>query len=136
MGRGCLTTRCTCPHAGRAPVLGGGIRVRQVSGGVRRTSDQMGKIHFTLTARFNVSLIMATALVALGLLLFLRPRPVLPVAIGLAAGVATGVLQRISVRSSRSDFARSHTAIEVRRAFMSNRPGKLSIGLLWATGVV
>ena len=96
----------------------------------------MSKLHFSLTARFNVFLIIATGLVASLLVLLLRPRPVVPVAIGLVAGAVTGALQRLSIRTSPADFARSQTALEVRRALMSNRPGKLSIAVLWATGVV
>jgi len=95
----------------------------------------MSKLHLTLTARFNVSLIVAAGIVALILVLLLRPRPVVPVAIGLVSGVVTGALQRISIRRSPAEFARSETALAVRRAFMSNRPGRLSSALLWATGI-
>src|SRR5262245_61502737 len=53
-----LTTRCTCPHAGGRRVLGGGIRVRQVSGSVRRMSAKMSMV----TARSILYVLLAASL--------------------------------------------------------------------------
>ena len=96
----------------------------------------MSKPHFTLMPSFNIAVIATTGVVASTLLLFSHPRPFLSVALGILAGVVTGALQRRSVRLSPGAFAQAKSALEMRRAFMSNQPGKLSIRLVWGTGIV
>lgn len=96
----------------------------------------MSKPHFTVMPSFNIAIIAATGLVAATLVLFSHPRPLLPVALGILAGVVSGALQRRSVHLSPGAFAQAKSALEVRRAFMSNQPGKLSIKLLWVSGIV
>jgi len=95
----------------------------------------MGKMHFTLTRRDNVAFIVIWGLVACSFIIWARPRPFLAVVVGCTAGFVAGLLQRASVRSSPVLFAQATSALEVRRAFMSNRAGKTSIALLWATGL-
>jgi len=92
------------------------------------------KTHFTLTTWFNVVLIVVWAVAVAAFLSIARPRPLLSSAIGAGAGLMAGILQRKSVQSSAAIFAEAKSALEVRRAFKSNRPGKLSIATTWVTG--
>jgi len=95
----------------------------------------MGKTHFTLNRRVNLGFIVVWGLGAALLIILGRPRPLLTVVIGAVSGLAAGLLQRGSMRSSPSLFAEAQSALDVRRAFMSNVPGKLSVALLWVTGL-
>ena len=96
----------------------------------------MGKPHFTLNRRVNVAFIVAWGLGALLITVVAQPRPFITAAIGAASGLIAGLLQRGSVRAAPALFAQAQSALEVRRAFMSNRQGKLAIALQWATGVL
>lgn len=91
-------------------------------------------MHFTLTRRANVAFIVVWGLAASIFIILSRPRPFLCAVIGCIAGLAVGLLQRGSVRASPDLFAQTKSALDVRRAFMSNRAGKASIALQWATG--
>ena len=95
----------------------------------------MGKAHFTLNRRVNLALIVVWGLGASLLTILAQPRPVLTVVIGAVSGLVAGLLQRGSVKSSPHLFAQAQSALAVRRAFMSNVQGKLSIALLWATAL-
>jgi len=95
----------------------------------------MGDRHLTLDARFNAALIVVWALAAGALLYLARPRPLLLSGVGAAAGLVAGILQRKSVRLAPASFAEAKSAVEVRRAFKSNPPGRLSIGMVWITGI-
>jgi len=95
----------------------------------------MSKLHFTLTRRVNAAFIVVRGLAAFSFIMWTRPRPLLRAVVGCIAGFAAGLLQRGSVKASPALFARASSALEVRRAFMSNRAGKASIALLWATGL-
>jgi hypothetical protein len=89
-----------------------------------------------LAPRFNSILIAVWALAAAVLLCVVRPRPILPAAVGAAAGLLAGLLQRKSVRSAPAIFARARSALDVRRAFMSTGAGRLSIAMIWVAGLV
>ena len=91
------------------------------------------KTHFTLTTWFNVVLIVVWAVAVAAFLSIARPRPLLSSAIGAGAGLMAGILQRKSVQLSPALFAAARSALEIRRAFKSNRAGALSIATVWAT---
>ena len=95
----------------------------------------MDKMHFTLTRRVNLAFIVVWGLAASCFIIWVRPRPFLPVMVGCIAGFVAGLLQRGSVRASPALFARATSALEVRRALMSNRAGKSSTALQWGTGL-
>src|SRR5439155_18196171 len=92
----------------------------------------MSTIHFSLTTWYNTLLIVVSALVAGSLVSLAHPRPLLSSAIGVGAGLLAGILQRKSVQSSPALFAAASSALEIRRAFKSNRAGALSIATVWA----
>lgn len=50
-------------------------------------------------------------------------------------GAFAGVLQARALAARRGEFLTSRTAMDVRRAALASVPGKLSIVLLWGTGV-
>ena len=90
----------------------------------------MSKLHFTLSRRFNAAFIVVWGLAAFSFIMWAGPRPLLPAVVGCIAGFVAGLLQRGSVKASPALFARASSALEVRRAFMSNRAGKASIATL------
>lgn len=94
------------------------------------------KTHFTLTAWFNLAVIVVLAIAAGTLLSTLTPPPILLASTGAAAGLVAGALQRSSVASSPAVFASAGSMREVRRAFRSNRPGTLSIVVTWIAAAV
>ena len=87
----------------------------------------MGETHFTMSPQYNVDAMLLAGTLAFGLLMLAHPRPILASVVGVMAGLLVGWLQRQSLRLSPAEFAGARTALEVRRAFMSNRPGRLSI---------
>ena len=93
----------------------------------------MSTIHFSLTTWYNTLLIVVSALVAGSLVSLAHPRPLLSSAIGVGAGLLAGILQRKSVQLSPALFAAARSALEIRRAFKSNRAGALSIATVWGT---
>jgi hypothetical protein len=92
--------------------------------------------HFTLRPGFNVVLIIVWGLAAGVLSWAAQPHPVLLAGVGAAAGLIAGLLQRRSIQSAPATFAGARSALDVRRAFMSNRSGKLSIAMIWIAGLV
>jgi len=60
-----------------------------------------------------------------------RDRSVLPCALGFALGIWAGILQLRTLRAEADGFARTVTALDVRRVLASSRDGKLAIALGW-----
>jgi len=96
----------------------------------------MSDAHFSLQRPFNKKLLFLWSAGAAVALFAAKPLPILPAALGAAAGVIIGKLQVASMGSSPSLFAAARSALEVRRAFWSTASGKWSIILLWVTAAV
>ena len=58
------------------------------------------------------------------------------VCVTLPLGILAGASQTRALAANREAFRSSQTALEVRRALVSTRAGKLSVVLLWGTGIL
>jgi hypothetical protein len=96
----------------------------------------MEKAHLSLDRRANLTLIVLWGLGAAAIVTVSNPRPLLAIGIAAGCGFGAGLLQRASIRGNPTQFAQAKSAVEVRRAFMLNRPGQLSIVIMWATAAV
>jgi hypothetical protein len=92
-------------------------------------------MHKSLTPGFNVILIIIiTGVLAIALVLSWRHALML-IYVTVPLGIAAGVAQVRALAANPEGFRSSKTAIEVRRALLSTASGKLSVVLLWGTGV-
>ena len=92
-------------------------------------------MHKSLTAKTNRVLIACWALGVISLAILTAGA--LPLcAVGAAAGVGAGVLQARTLRSEASTFARTVTAMDVRRVLAGSGNGKMAIAIGWLCGVI
>ena len=92
--------------------------------------------HATLSIRLNVVLVLAWAVVAAISIRLGAPQSYLVASVGAVAGLVTGTLQRHSIRLAPDRFAQADSALAVRRALVSNRPGKWAVAMVWVTATV
>jgi hypothetical protein len=93
------------------------------------------RMHKSLTLRTNSLLagLWAALLVLMSLLNW--PQPMLPIAIGAISGFLAGWLQGRGVLEHAVQLQSAQSSTEVRAIMVSSLPGKLSIRLLWITGL-
>ena len=89
-------------------------------------------MHASLRPRNNRSLIVVWAIAVTALACF-TTHPWILVTVGASLGAIAGVLQAAAVRASTEAFLATKTALDVRRAFQTSRPGRLSIQVVWAS---
>jgi hypothetical protein len=99
--------------------------------GLRNDDAAVNRSFSSFAGRANRVLIAVWGGVAALCLMRLHPSPVPLSAFGAATGLVTGLLQRRSLHSSPDVFAEATSAIQVRRAFKTNRAGRAAIALTW-----
>ena len=93
-------------------------------------------MHKTLSIRANRVLIVCECLAVLLGLWATSGRIVLACATGAAVGLVAGALQGRALRAAPGAFAATVTAMDVRRALIASRDGKLAISLGWVTSAL
>ena len=93
-------------------------------------------MHKTLDPQANRILIACECVALLLGLWATSGRIALACAIGAVAGSVAGVLQGRALRAAPGAFATTVTAMDVRRALIASRDGKLAISLGWVTAAV
>jgi hypothetical protein len=91
-------------------------------------------LHPSLRATTNIALA-GLWLAALAAVSFVAGHvPWLMVALGVAGGVAQGVLQRRALREGGARFRAARTSYDVRAVLVSTNAGHLQVFILWASG--
>lgn len=88
-------------------------------------------MHWTLRPRPNIWLAAGWLVIAAGIIAFALPVPWVFVFTGFIVGACLGFLQLRALRTSAGSFIASRTVMEVRRALVSTRWGRLYIRLFW-----
>ena len=88
-------------------------------------------MHASLRLQPNVIIIGAFILVAVGTAMRPGPFPSVAWAVAVVFGVVAGDLQSRSIRIAPQKFLSAQTSIEVRKALMSTRPGRLTVLGQW-----
>ena len=92
-------------------------------------------MHWTLRPRPNIWLAAGWVVIAAGIVAFVSPVPWIFVLAGFIAGACLGFLQLKALRASPESFAASRTAMEVRRALVSSRWGRLYVRFFWVASL-
>jgi hypothetical protein len=94
-------------------------------------------MHATLKLKTNLLQVICCSILTTVFFVLAHPRPLLVTIVAGVTGILAGFLQQKSLISSAERFLTAQTAMEVRKALMDTRSGKLSIMLQWiAIGVV
>jgi len=93
-------------------------------------------VHSSLDPRSNLIMIGACLLVAFGTAMVAHSVPELAWGLAVLFGVVAGGLQARSISLATDAFKSARTSIEVRRALMSNQPGRLAVLLQWVFGAL
>jgi len=64
-------------------------------------------------------------------IVLMRHGVVLPIMVGIVAGVVTGLMRRLAIRETAELLGRSRTSKDVRAAIASTPEGRISVGLIW-----
>ena len=88
-------------------------------------------MHASLRLQPNIVIIGACLLVAVGTAMRPGPFPVLAWAVAVGFGVVVGGLQSRSMRMVPEKFLGAQSSVEVRKALMSTRPGRLTVLGQW-----
>jgi hypothetical protein len=92
-------------------------------------------MHYTLTLRGNVILIVLW-IAAVAVIVITRPLLSVQITVVFAVlGVIAGMLQSKALQVNAMEFLVAKTAKQVRAAIVSSLYGKLSIAVLWITGL-
>jgi hypothetical protein len=86
-------------------------------------------MHFSLSPRFNVLLVIVCAALSYVLFVFSWGVALVPQSVGVVFGIIGGVLQRHSLRATPDAFAAATTALDVRRAFTATASGRGYVAL-------
>jgi hypothetical protein len=93
----------------------------------------MENIHASLRPRNNMAMIALWGFIlAVGVALT-RPVPILPLCVGIIAGILVGKFQAQSIYDTPIAFASARTALEVRNCLNATIPGKRAIIIQWVT---
>ncbi len=64
-------------------------------------------------------------------IVLMRQGAVLPVMVGIVAGVVTGLMRRLAIRETAELLGRSRTSKDVRAAIAWTPEGRISVRLFW-----
>ncbi len=92
-------------------------------------------MHYTLTPRGNAALVVLMAVALLACFLAGGGPSLVILAAFFSAGALAGLLQNISLRRHAVQFQSAKSALQVRAALVSSVPGKVSVALLWLSGL-
>ena len=93
-------------------------------------------MHFTLTPRFNLSLLFVYSVVLAGVITLVGAKVLPTLATSILLGAVLGYLQHQAVQATSQELAGATTVVEVRRALLTVGWSRRYVQLLWSAFVV
>ncbi len=88
-------------------------------------------MHSSLKRSTSLTIQAGGGIVVAIFIVLMRQGVVLPIMVGIVAGVVTGLMRRLAIRETAELLSRSRTSKEVRAAVASTPEGRISVGLIW-----
>ena len=88
-------------------------------------------MHSSLKRSTSLTIQAGGGIVVAIFIVLMRQGVVLPIMVGIVAGVVTGLMRRLAIRETAELLGRSRTSKDVRAAIASTPEGRISVGLIW-----
>ncbi len=92
-------------------------------------------MHFTLTPRFNLLLLLAYGVVLVAVTALVGAKFLATLGTSILLGASLGYLQRKAMQATSQELTSATTAMSVRRALLTVGSGRRYVQLLWASFV-